>query len=350
MSTIDSVRTCIQQFSRETNPIIEKLSQQAQKLATACEKVGRSWSLSFAGYHGRLYYGRFEPPPMGHFFSPVMGGTRGIPDGWKERSAEDVKAEIEPLAGISIDELEKLNAQTRERANDLRADVLDQLAAVSTLSQSNRDNRLVVDVEQLQFGTDKTEYVKANLPQGLMTSDLNALMQGICIPSHLYYEGVAHEVATTSNALAEFIKLLDRLTRAFDRAVDLPQPQTPSIPLSTLHPDIISKCQKLYEDGSYAEAVERGFKVVRDRLRQLTGHEKGADAFGKGNLHIKGAAAQHVDADFNEAVKFLTMAIDRFRNEKSHTSDAKIDDPVRAYEYLSLSSLALRLLEDAEIT
>jgi uncharacterized protein (TIGR02391 family) len=348
MTTLESVQTSTQQFAEETQPILYELSQQAQKLAIACETVGRSWSHSFAGYHGRLYYSRFEPPPMGHFFSPERGGIDGIPNGWRERSAEEVKAEIERLAGVSIDELEKINAQIRERANDLRADVLDQIAAVPTNSRSDRDNRLLADIDQLRFGTDKTEYVKANMPNGLMTRDLNALMQGMCVPSHLYYEGVAHEATTTCEALSEFIKLLGRLTRSFERAAQ-PQGQTPSIPLSTLHSEILSKCQKLYEDGSYAEAAERGFKVVRDRLRQLTGHEKGADAFGKGKLHIKGAAAQHVDADFNEAVKFLTMAIDRFRNEKSHTSDAKIEDPMRAYEYLRLSSLALNLLEGAEI-
>ncbi len=43
------------------------------------------------------------------------------------------------------------------------------------------------------------------------------------------------------------------------------------------------------------------------------------------------------------------MAIDRFRNEKSHISDAKIDDPIRAYEYLRLSSLAMNLLGQGEI-
>lgn len=119
--------------------------------------------------------------------------------------------------------------------------------------------------------------------------------------------------------------------------------------LSGLHPDICGKCHELYENRAFAEAVEKGFKVVRDRLRELTGYEKGSEAFGKGKLHIKGAAAENVDKDFNEAVKFLTMAIDFFRNEKSHTSDAKIEDPVRAYEYLRLSSLALNLLGDAEI-
>jgi hypothetical protein len=81
----------------------------------------------------------------------------------------------------------------------------------------------------------------------------------------------------------------------------------------------------------------------------LTGYETGAEAFGKGNLHIKGAAPPHVDEDFNVGVKFLTMAIDRFRNEKVHTSDAKIADPVRAYEYLRLCSLAMNLLDSAEI-
>lgn len=109
--------------------------------------------------------------------------------------------------------------------------------------------------------------------------------------------------------------------------------------IDSLHPEILSRCRGLFDGGNYAEAVEKGFKVVRDRLRSLTGHEKGSDAFGSG-LHIKGAAAEHVDEDFQKGVQFLTMAIDRFRNEKSHTADGNISDPVRAYEYLRLSSLA----------
>jgi len=119
--------------------------------------------------------------------------------------------------------------------------------------------------------------------------------------------------------------------------------------LKNLHPKIYSKCHKLYLDGAFAESAEKSFKVVRDRLRELTNYETGSEAFGKTNLHIKGAAAPNVDGDFNDGVKFLTMSVDRLRNEKSHTADAKIDDPVRAYEYLALSSLAMRFLDDAEI-
>lgn len=117
------------------------------------------------------------------------------------------------------------------------------------------------------------------------------------------------------------------------------------IAVDGLHREIRDRCVSLYNSGNYAEAVEKSFKVVRDRLRTLTGYETGSDAFGRGGLRINGASAAHVAHDFNEAAKFLTMAIDRFRNEKAHTADGNIDDPVRAAEYLFMSSLAMRLLD-----
>jgi uncharacterized protein (TIGR02391 family) len=116
-----------------------------------------------------------------------------------------------------------------------------------------------------------------------------------------------------------------------------------------IHPEIKSKCSILFKPGTYAEAVEKSFKIVKDRLRKLTSYERGSDAFGNGGLHIKGAVAQNVDKDFNQGVKFLTMAIDMFKNEKGHTSDGKIEDPIRAYQYLIISSLALYFLDDSEI-
>jgi uncharacterized protein (TIGR02391 family) len=121
-------------------------------------------------------------------------------------------------------------------------------------------------------------------------------------------------------------------------------------PWSSLHPAISNACKALFQDGHYAEAVERSYKVVRDRLRSLTGFETGSEAFGRGGLQISGAAAPHVANDFNEGVKFLTMAIDKFRNEKSHSSDGHTDLPERAREYISMSSLAMHLLDQAELS
>jgi uncharacterized protein (TIGR02391 family) len=134
--------------------------------------------------------------------------------------------------------------------------------------------------------------------------------------------------------------LIERLELAVGESPD-------AIAIESLHPEIYAKCRNLYEGGDYAEAVEKGFKIVREKLRALTGYETGSEAFGKGHLYVDGAAATHVDEDFQHGVKFLTMAIDRFRNEKSHTADGNITDPIRAYEYLRLSSLAMHLLEGA---
>ena len=145
-------------------------------------------------------------------------------------------------------------------------------------------------------------------------------------------------------ALESGLFWLDQLVGRLELAVG----QSPDdIAIQSLHPDIYAKCRNLYDGGDYAEAVEKSFKLVRDRLRALTGYETGSEAFGKGHLCIDGAAATHVDEDFQNGVKFLTMAIDRFRNEKSHTADGNISDPIRAYEYLRLSSLAMHLLEAA---
>lgn len=127
-----------------------------------------------------------------------------------------------------------------------------------------------------------------------------------------------------------------------------PAPSGQFLSMHDLHPAVQEACVKLYEAGHLAEAVEKSFRVVRGRLRELTTHETGAEAFGKGKLRVDGAIASWVEDDFNEAVKFLTMAIDRFRNEKAHTTDANLD-PVKAAEYIAMSSLAMRLLDNAHV-
>jgi uncharacterized protein (TIGR02391 family) len=148
------------------------------------------------------------------------------------------------------------------------------------------------------------------------------------------------------SAALEGVRKLESLVEGLPLALS----QAPdATAIDSLHPEIHIRCRGLFDGGDYAEAVEKGFKVVRDRLRSLTGYETGSEAFGRGSLYVAGTAAKHVDDDFQNGVKFLTMAIDRFRNEKSHTADGNISDPLRAYEYLRLSSLAMYLLDRARV-
>ena len=107
-----------------------------------------------------------------------------------------------------------------------------------------------------------------------------------------------HRRSATHDGIRKLESLVEGLPLALSQSPD-------ATAMDSLHPEILSRCRGLLDGGDYGEAVEKGFKVVRDRLRALTGHETGSEAFGKGKLRIGGAAAQHVDADFQNAVKFL---------------------------------------------
>jgi len=348
---LDEVEKLVKEFGAPDENGIPGLKRACERLLAAGNKLERTFSGSWAGYHGRLYYGAFQVPPSDQRFSVEWGTLHGM-GGWAEKTQEEVKAEIERLGGkATLDTLEKEIKPLRKRAEELRDDLASYLSVVLEALGLEAERAALAVLAKFKFGRTKEEYVHSNKPGQIVSRDSEAVMQGMRIPSHVYYQGVCHEGITLCEAVPDFLAQVQRLLRQIRlktaRGVALAALKNED--LRDLHSEIFEKCHKLFEDGALAESVEKGFKVVRDRLRELTGHETGSEAFGKGKLHIKGAAASHVDEDFNEGAKFLTMAIDRFRNEKSHTSNAKIDSPTRAHEYLRLSSLAMRLLDDAEI-
>ena len=341
-------------FRTKHQSALERIAKLGDVLRDTCDRIQDSWSGSFAGWHGRMYFHDFQTPTVHEQFNGEWGGIHGIPDGWEERRTEEVEAKINELVGNGFDvrafedELPKI----RKEAEKMRDDVAIHLSAYPFGGATQKVKELAEKLESFKFGDTKTAFIQRGLPKGLMSRDSEAIRQGMCIPSWLYYRGVALEATHLSEEVDKYISSVERLKKQVEiQAPQAVRDQSSQVggALTGLHAKINDKCHSLYEKGEYAEAVEKGFKVVRDRLRELTGHETGSEAFGKTKLHIKGAAASNVDDDFNQGVKFLTMAIDRFRNEKSHTSDAKIDDPVRAYEYLRLSSLAMNLLDNSEI-
>lgn len=112
-----------------------------------------------------------------------------------------------------------------------------------------------------------------------------------------------------------------------------------------LQKDIFGHVQKLLNDGHYFNAVEESYKVVRKKLKDVTGKEKATDAFNASNYE-KIFGHQPVDdaeSDFFEGIKFLHMAIQFLRNEKAHTLANDIDKNL-AIHYISLASLAYDLI------
>lgn len=112
-----------------------------------------------------------------------------------------------------------------------------------------------------------------------------------------------------------------------------------------LQKEIFDHVQKLLNDGYFFNAVEEAYKIVRKKLKEVSGSEKATDAFANQNVEkIFGhQPIDDVEKDFFEGVKFLHMAIQFLRNEKAHTPALEINKNL-AIHYISLASLAYDLI------
>lgn len=112
-----------------------------------------------------------------------------------------------------------------------------------------------------------------------------------------------------------------------------------------LQKDIFDHVQKLLNDGHYFNAVEEAYKIVRKKLKEVSGKEKATDAFNRANYKkIFGHEPKdETEKDFFEGVKFLHMSIQFLRNEKAHTPASELDKNL-AIHYISLASLAYDLI------
>ena len=127
------------------------------------------------------------------------------------------------------------------------------------------------------------------------------------------------------------------------------QPATVSIDNNLIHieirPEIYEHIKQYLNNGDYFHAVEEAYKVVRGKLRDITGQEQAHKAFAESNYEkIFGHTPQtDVEKDFFDGVKFLHIALQKFRNEKAHSLADNLDKNL-AIHYLSMASLAYDLI------
>jgi len=108
--------------------------------------------------------------------------------------------------------------------------------------------------------------------------------------------------------------------------------------------------EKYLKNDDYFHAVEESYKFVRERLKELTGSEKATLAFGYENntdvdneLIFGHNPVDVIEADFYKGIRFLHLAVQFLRNEKSHTLATTLDRNL-ALHYISIASLAYDLV------
>lgn len=118
-----------------------------------------------------------------------------------------------------------------------------------------------------------------------------------------------------------------------------------------IHEDIYSHIERYLASGDYFHAVEEAYKVVRERLRELTGYERSTDIFNSSAqsdkhyaaLFGKSTPSNPAEGDFFRGIGYLHLGIQFLRNEKAH-SLATFLEPNLAIHYISLASLTYDLI------
>lgn len=131
-----------------------------------------------------------------------------------------------------------------------------------------------------------------------------------------------------------------------ENATPVPPKQTTTQNINfTLRPEIFEHVKAYLENEDYFHALEESYKIVRKKLKNITGSEKATDAFSEKNLAVifGHSPKDEVEKDFFSGVKFLHMALQCFRNEKAHDLAKPLDRNV-AIHYLAVASLAYDLI------
>ncbi|MET7668218.1 TIGR02391 family protein [Micromonospora luteifusca] len=118
-----------------------------------------------------------------------------------------------------------------------------------------------------------------------------------------------------------------------------------------IHEDIYSHIGQYLAIGDYFHAIDESYKIVREKLRELTGKEKASDVFSnsaQSDAHYqalfgKPKAANAAQADFFRGVGYLHLGVQHLRNEKAHTLATSLE-PNLAVHYIALASLAYDLI------
>ena len=160
-------------------------------LEHSVNEVSKAWSGSWFGYHSRVYYEGFQPPPPGEHFSPEWGlmdnfGGGGSVGDWREYPENLVRDYIYTQApNPDLTAVNGVAKKARETFDAYKFEILSLLDVNFDLSS---DSILDGVKQKIENSTTLEAYQLLNrmIPTGqMMSRDSNAILQGKIAPVHL---------------------------------------------------------------------------------------------------------------------------------------------------------------------
>ena len=165
--------------------------QELLAVENAAKKTGRSFSGSWLGYHSRVYYDNFTPPPSGAFFSQEWGVRNndyfghGSQGNWVECDPEDVIQHI--LAESGNHDLSNIAARMKPFHGEYKRYKDGIESILSTANDEYSDKYLSKVLKKIQEQAFPTQHaiLESLSPKGnLVSRDMAAISQGIMNPPH----------------------------------------------------------------------------------------------------------------------------------------------------------------------
>ncbi|CAM4431926.1 TIR domain-containing protein [Deinococcus marmoris] len=161
----------------------------AREFEAAANLVGKAHSGSWWGYHARVYYQAYEPPPARATFSfewGLMGGAWEASSGdWHQYSFDETYDYITNLVGK---EQIGIAQSMYESLVDNIPKIKDELLSLFSAGTTSGDAYLIKlqgELEGIELVT-KSNYVNSMTPRGnMMSRDTTALTAGIQLPPHV---------------------------------------------------------------------------------------------------------------------------------------------------------------------
>jgi hypothetical protein len=201
MSTIDDLKSKIASLTEKASSFSDK----AQKVTTACVAINKAWSGSSLVGHAKYFFEDFQEPQTPERFSIEWGLIHGVPEGWFEKSDEEIRSKIEKDSGVSLDEMKTL-------ATELDTGFLDlQREAVLHLAEVGFPEGDVDKIEKFSIKT-ATDIFNDIFSTKFMTRDTESAT-GHYIAPHIYYDAVARFISAFPSELKGFSFELEKIAR-----------------------------------------------------------------------------------------------------------------------------------------
>ena len=212
----------------------EDVAKPISALEEAAQKIGRSFSGSWQGYHSRVYYAGFSPPPPGAHFSQEWGlmdtyaSSHGSHGDWREYDIEEVKAHIRQLAGEpDLAKAHKAADAASETFEFAKSEIISVLQGEIEGRDDGFLENLKKEVEKLN-PLSTFEVAQHLSPKGqIMTRDTVVLGQGVQVPPHMsliaevkairHTFAICHAAGEMSTKAASHLERKARRSKAAER-------------------------------------------------------------------------------------------------------------------------------------